>query len=1838
MADQWSDSLSEDWVSQPRSSPSNAGGAVGGTMRSNFSSGTTRVLHERNHSSVNSATGHWRRNSTGGNERKETPEWRRKLLEDFGGHGGKDLFSPIQLESMFQPPPSVGSPSVIVERDQQQQQSKKLANRSLIPIPTNTSFGVGLPVLREEDSRQRISFLKDHSSPPHNNSSALPKLKKISMLKRGMHRRGSSTPPLGSEDVSMKGKRETDNYAGIENDVRGQIVLPGDTESRHIYKAKSGMFGAHSGNTSEEMKRDEGISPVCTGRLKSLKGTVGLGPTPMGNGDPATGQGSQILSLSCHDKEALEMDDTLGEMVSSAGASKERKPSLPEESDTSVYPSSPPVVAHTYSRTGRSRESEVEGEEGYTFDEVENDAEGSACDLGSPFMSPSKAFLQRRSRIQGVGDEEEEEKTLASPFVSNVEPSSHGNTTGLSGEAQSADGQGMGRNTILDNIRRHKDAPKSPLKNTLNSSVMTDEDDPFVSSYSSERHILPAPRTPPVKAGEVRIMGDSKSSGSPLKLFHSNYDTYTNEKLVKRLGELEDSVVEKPKFVLPRVASSQDEHGGSWQEEESTEFSGGSMVVNRLEAMARRQEKEKSPSKNAERNVAYTKAIIKSHKQTRTTTTTTTTTTALAHHRHTSAPESAPKRVTGVKEESLVEGVRKHRRWRSDESAAVNDGISAPISPVKERTPKRLRRSNSSGYGHNSELKTGRLHSAGCTPGRTRRISPGVEEGSLLLSSGRPRSRTSHTPRHEQLPRTPASKSGRRITVSQEVPTPSSRDRLRKVPVLERDYNYGASNGGDFSPANGNPPGGNGSKLVFSGSRGDAMEGERFEMPQPGESETLRKGSVTTQDFLLQAEEVMDRIRGMGLRSRQSNFDSPGTRTGNGEGESFSSGYNTDSQIRKSPPARNSILVESSSLQGDGTEDSVFREVSNIVTFKNAPDPHSDSGDIHHDTLDTQSSVGSRGSKSSVEVITPDLRVMSHHLVSRDSAEMTFDQKSMAWVKSQSPDEEASEPDPFVGISDLSVNSQEEAQALEMARKQWEGMTSDGEKSGVWRSSRLILDAEDDCDASLTGDGTEMWESRPWFGGENISTVGTGSGKSRSAGTGTETRVTSFGSHGSKLAIAGGCPTATCGIEENTVSEKKDEEGKNGEGERSVPSEKLSQPTEPALDDQSRISEPTRRRQISYAEDYSSPTTASMMRQSTSSPREVPESWDDGDDSCLDTGVDGFLDHGSLRQTRRNSRIFSSGGTYRGAARRRSGGNKSFVGRPISRIKEEDEETAGVHDISQSLRRISLSSVLTPLPTPFAAHVSSLPPSAVKKADVSFHMTPLADISYHYETTEALVNLELSFLATRRGPKASTKSIEASFSIAQENLIKTLTDVEPYEPYWEWMKFLKLADRKMETLHTLNEWCQRIEELDVSNNQLGQLSGVPESVRGLKAAGNCLSSITHFGHLFNLQYLDISRNGLENLDGLRNLKHLRELKADDNSLESLEGVLNMDGLVSLRARRNRLTTVSFEKASMKRLTELDLRGNGMEVILGLDNLPALIHLNLDQNRLCGLNIPNGVQLDSLRSVKLTQNNFETFDVSRYPNLRILYMDNNRLKDIAGLSRAMHLDSISTREQDVKEFTIPSERMFEARKIYLSGNPLRDLSFRLDFLNLQYLELASAQLTSLPEDFGYLVCNTRVLNLNNNAISDLRPLLGIVRLKKLLLVGNRIKSMRKTGAVLGHFQSLSYLDLRMNPLTIGFYPASSSRRSLPSPGDPDEYVKDPFTMVPGDSASDYTFQAQMDIESAVTRRRYEIMVGQKCPRMKELDGLEFQKEELCREDLVLEELKNRDFVRAESRSN
>ena len=46
------------------------------------------------------------------------------------------------------------------------------------------------------------------------------------------------------------------------------------------------------------------------------------------------------------------------------------------------------------------------------------------------------------------------------------------------------------------------------------------------------------------------------------------------------------------------------------------------------------------------------------------------------------------------------------------------------------------------------------------------------------------------------------------------------------------------------------------------------------------------------------------------------------------------------------------------------------------------------------------------------------------------------------------------------------------------------------------------------------------------------------------------------------------------------------------------------------------------------------------------------------------------------------------------------------------------------------------------------------------------------------------------------------------------------------------------------------------------------------------------------------------------------MHHLRELRADDNQIEQLDDIMHLDGLCTLSVQRNKITSISFEKASL----------------------------------------------------------------------------------------------------------------------------------------------------------------------------------------------------------------------------------------------------------------------------------------------------------------------------------
>jgi len=629
-----------------------------------------------------------------------------------------------------------------------------------------------------------------------------------------------------------------------------------------------------------------------------------------------------------------------------------------------------------------------------------------------------------------------------------------------------------------------------------------------------------------------------------------------------------------------------------------------------------------------------------------------------------------------------------------------------------------------------------------------------------------------------------------------------------------------------------------------------------------------------------------------------------------------------------------------------------------------------------------------------------------------------------------------------------------------------------------------------------------------------------------------------------------------------------------------------------------------------------------------------PDEYDDRTRNGEDEGSDNdsILIHQSIRrrpypvQTRSTQNIGS---------RKLSVGGRDFLARPVSRIDEHDEESfIGRMEDDGSKRSVSIL-ISTPLPVKrISDHGSMIPPSSVTRYSESIlQLTPLSDFSMN-QSDESFA-LEVSYIGQRRCQPSSSVGKRA-LSLSVKELVQSITDIEPYEPFWEHIKQIELRGKKLQTLHMLSKFCSQLEELDVSGNDIRQLDGAPRTIRTLRIASNCLSDLSSWGHLSNLQYVDISNNGLRSLEGFKNLVHLRSLRADNNQIQCLKGISSLDGLISLRLRGNMVQYIDFAGSLLQRLTDLDLKGNCVREIRNIQELRSLTTLNLEDNDIQTFARENCEVMCTLKYLKLGGNKLEHLDITQCPNIRLLYLDRNRLGRVTGLLKAKHLDSLSLREQQ-HGFSIDPNFLNEAlevRKLFLSGNLLTTFQPSVNFLNLQYLELANCGLETLPIEFGRMNPNLRVLNLNFNAIHDIKPLLGIVRLKKLHLAGNRLARLRKTTNVLTQFSSLTTVDLRNNPLTLGFYPPPSEKRVVIHDGADDERdvsLTNTFTLPGVDRESDTTYAGRLDMETRMRRRVFEMLVLGGCVRLKMLDGLLVDRASVVVRDKVWQELVKTELV-------
>ncbi|PHH74909.1 hypothetical protein CDD82_4722 [Ophiocordyceps australis] len=596
---------------------------------------------------------------------------------------------------------------------------------------------------------------------------------------------------------------------------------------------------------------------------------------------------------------------------------------------------------------------------------------------------------------------------------------------------------------------------------------------------------------------------------------------------------------------------------------------------------------------------------------------------------------------------------------------------------------------------------------------------------------------------------------------------------------------------------------------------------------------------------------------------------------------------------------------------------------------------------------------------------------------------------------------------------------------------------------------------------------------------------------------------------------------------------------------------------------------------------------------------------------------------GSLHHCARGS---NHGGHGAGCAR-----GVPFVPRPVSRIDERDEDSTieikpDYHGQVSLRDEPSIEPSIEQSMVKHAAHEGRRHASLSlrvnrKRGDESaiigqnvgkLSLSPMSDFSVN--NGEESFGFEVSYVM---GPRhmATGNGSKRVMSMTIRELVDKLSEVEPFEPSWEDMVVVDLHDKHLSSLHMLDQFCGKLVTLDASANKLGHLEGIPSTVRELKVSCNMLTELTSWEHLMNLQYIDISRNDVKSLSALKNLVHLRSIRADNNQLRSLDGLDWHEGLLSLRVRNNLIEELDFGQTTFVRLAELDVEGNRIRQIQHLELLPALTRLGARGNCLGELRLETSIK--SLRQLDVSNNELEWLDIGHLPNLRSLRADGNRISKVSGFERARRLDSLSLREQrgNTRLSLGFLSRAYEVRKLFLSGNYLGDFDVTVDFLNLQLLEVANCGLQRLPANMGQMMPNLRTLNINCNAIAHLGPLEYVPRLKKLLAAGNRLADGTAMLQVLMDFAHLTQLDVRDNPVTLGFY--APLQAVVPNGGS-----QDGFVLAEADAERDGLFAGRLDEATRMRRRLHQVALVASCTRLRKLDGLAIKRRAVLAQDEVL----------------
>ena len=166
---------------------------------------------------------------------------------------------------------------------------------------------------------------------------------------------------------------------------------------------------------------------------------------------------------------------------------------------------------------------------------------------------------------------------------------------------------------------------------------------------------------------------------------------------------------------------------------------------------------------------------------------------------------------------------------------------------------------------------------------------------------------------------------------------------------------------------------------------------------------------------------------------------------------------------------------------------------------------------------------------------------------------------------------------------------------------------------------------------------------------------------------------------------------------------------------------------------------------------------------------------------------------------------------------------------------------------------------------------------------------------------------------------------------------------------------LNLSKNQITSLQpfTLPHTLTFLQFLDVSENQIKELDPInAPKLRKLNLNSNVIETCANFQGHPNLELLEIRKNKLKKLEGIRDMPALKEFYADENEIEDFSDLDNLPQLKILDLRANKITKLTSPMPKLDRLYDLNLGENQIEQIndlLLIKEIESVMSLNVAGN-------------------------------------------------------------------------------------------------------------------------------------------------------------------------------------------------------------------------------------------------------------------------------------------------